>query len=163
MSFDVDKIVKQPWERYTVPETTVSGEFPNEPWVDEGEEDEESDEETITLSLDEEYAGAEVQFDLAVSAGQVLEVNSSAQLAAHLQEELKENEQLETISVTPRSCGDFPGAVQHMRLRDTGETLMQWLITTPEATIFAGVTFMDQRLVAVGEKFLSSISVTDEG
>jgi hypothetical protein len=163
MSFDVDKIVKQPWERYTVPETTVSGEFPNEPWVDEGEEDEESDEETITLSLDEEYAGAELQFDLAVSAGQVLEVNSSAQLAAHLQEELKENEQLETISVTPRSCGDFPGAVQHMRLRDTGETLMQWLITTPEATIFAGVTFMDQRLVAVGEKFLSSISVTDEG
>jgi hypothetical protein len=163
MSFDVDKIVKQPWERYTVPETTVSGEFPNEPWVDEGEDDEESDEETITLSLDEEYAGAELQFDLAVSAGQVLEVNSSAQLAAHLQEELKENEQLETISVTPRSCGDFPGAVQHMRLRDTGETLMQWLITTPEATIFAGVTFMDQRLVAVGEKFLSSISVTDEG
>ncbi len=163
MSFDVEKIVKQPWERYTVPETTVSGEFPNEPWVDEGEDDEESDEETITLSLDEEYAGAEFQFDLAVSAGQVLEVNSSAQLAAHLQEELKENEQLETISVTPRSCGDFPGAVQHMRLRDTGETLMQWLITTPEATIFAGVTFMDQRLVAVGEKFLSSISVTDEG
>lgn len=163
MSFDVEKIVKQPWERYTVPETTVSGEFPNEPWVDEGDDDEESDEETITLSLDEEYAGAELQFDLAVSAGQVLEVNSSAQLAAHLQEELKENEQLETISVTPRSCGDFPGAVQHMRLRDTGETLMQWLITTPEATIFAGVTFMDQRLVAVGEKFLSSISVTDEG
>jgi hypothetical protein len=39
---------------------------------------------------------------------------------------------------------------------------MQWLIATPEATIFAGVTFTDQRLVAVGEKFLSSISVTDE-
>jgi hypothetical protein len=29
MSFDVEKIVKQPWERYTVPETTVSGEFPS--------------------------------------------------------------------------------------------------------------------------------------
>jgi hypothetical protein len=161
MSFDVEKIVKQPWERYTVPETTVSGEFPSEPWIDEGE-DEESDGETITLSLDEEYAGAELQFDLAVSEGQVLEVTSSEQLAEHLREELKDNEQLETISVTPRSCDEFPGAVQHMRLRDTGESLLQWLIATPEATIFAGVTFMDQRLVAVGEKFLSSISITDE-
>jgi hypothetical protein len=160
MSFDVEKIVKQLWERYTVPETTVSGEFPSEPWIDEGEDDE-SDGETITLSLDEEYAGAEVQFDLAVSEGQVLEVTSSEQLAEHLREELKDNEQLETISVTPRSCGEFPGAVQHMRLRESGETLMQWLIATPEATIFAGVTFMDQRLVAVGEKFLAGISVTD--
>lgn len=161
MSFDVEKIVKQPWERYTVPETTVSGEFPSEPWIDEGEE-EESDGETITLSLDEEYAGAELQFDLAVSEGQVLEVTSSEQLAAHLREELKDNEQLETISVTPRSCDEFPGAVQHMRLRDTGESLLQWLIATPEATIFAGVTFTDQRLVPVGEKFLASISITDE-
>jgi hypothetical protein len=92
----------------------------------------------------------------------VLEVTSSEQLAEHLREELKDNEQLETISVTPRSCEEFPGAVQHMRLRETGESLMQWLIATPEATIFAGVTFTDQRLVAVGEKFLSSISVTDE-
>jgi hypothetical protein len=49
-----------------------------------------------------------------------------------------------------------------MRLRETGETLMQWLIATPDATIVAGVTFMDQRLVAVAEKFLASISVTDE-
>jgi hypothetical protein len=161
MSFDVEKIVKQTWERYTVPETTVSGEFPNEPWIDEGEDDE-SDEETVTLSLDEEYAGAELQFDLAVSAGQVLDAKTSEQLAAHLQEELKDNEQLETISVTPRPCDDFPGAVQHMRLRESGEILMQWLIATPEATIFAGVTFMDQRLVAVGEKFLASITVTDE-
>ena len=163
MSFDVDKIVKQPWERYTVPETTVSGEFPSEPWIDDSEdEDEDSEGETVTLSLDEEYAGAELQFDLAVTEGQVLEVTSSEQLAAHLQEELKDNEQLETIAVTPRSCEDIPGAVQHMRLRETGETLMQWLIATPEATIFAGVTFMDQRLVAVAEKFLASISVTDE-
>jgi len=161
MSFDVDKIVKQPWERYTVPETTVSGEFPSEPWIDEGE-DEESDGETIALSLDEEYAGAELQFDLAVSEGQVLEVTSSEQLAEHLREELKDNEQLETISVTPRACDEFPGAFQHMRLRDTGESLLQWLIATPEATIFAGVTFTDQRLVAVGEKFLASISITDE-
>ena len=161
MSFDVEKIVKQQWERYTVPETTVSGEFPSEPWIDEGE-DEENDGETITLSLDEEYAGAELQFDLAVSEGQVLAVTSSEQLAQHLREELKDNEELETISVTPRSCEEFPGAVQHMRLRETGESLMQWLIATPEATIFAGVTFTDQRLVPVGEKFLSSISVTDE-
>jgi hypothetical protein len=160
MSFDVEKIVKQKWERYTVPETTVSGEFPSEPWVDEGEDDE-SDEETITLSLDEEYAGAGLQFDLAVSVGEALEAASSAQLAERLKEELKDNEQLETISITPRSCEEFPGAVQHMRLRETGETLMQWLIAIPDGTIFAGVTFMDQRLVAVGEKFLASISVTD--
>lgn len=161
MSFDVEKIVKQPWERYTVPETTVSGEFPSEPWVDESEDDD-SDGETITLSLDEEYAGAELQFDLAVSIGQVLEVTSSEQLADQLKEELKDNEQLETISVTPRSCEEFPGAVQVMRLRETGETLMQWLIATPEATIFAGVTFTDNRLSRVGEKFIASISVTDE-
>ena len=161
MSFDVEKIVMQPWQRYTVPETTVSGEFPSEPWLDEGE-DEESDGETITLSLDEEYAGAELQFDLAVSEGDVLEITSSEQLAPHLREELKDNEELEAISVTARSCADFPGAVQHMRLRETGESLMQWLIATPEATIFAGVTFTDQRLVAVAEKFLASISITDE-
>ena len=160
MSFDVEKIVKQPWERYTVPETTVSGEFPSEPWVDD-EESDESDGETITLSLDEEYDGAELQFDLAVSVGQVLEVSSSEQLAAQLKDELKDNEQLETISVEPRSCGEFPGAVQHMRLRETGESLMQWLIATPEDTIFAGVTFSDARLARVGEKFLQSISLTE--
>lgn len=161
MSVNVEKIVKQTWERYTIPETTVSGEFPSEPWVDQGEDDE-SDGETITLSLDEEYAGAELQFDLAISVGQALDVASSARLAELLKEELKDNEQLETISVTPRSCAEFPGAVQHLRLRETGETLMQWLIATPEGTIFAGVTFTDQRLVAVGEKFLASISVIDE-
>ena len=160
MSFDVEKIVKQPWERYTVPETTVSGEFPSEPWVDD-EESDESDGETITLSLDEEYDGAELQFDLAVSVGQVLEVSSSEQLAAQLKDELKDNEQLETVSVEPRSCGEFPGAVQHMRLRETGEILMQWLIVTPEDTIFAGVTFTDERLAAVGERFIASISLTD--
>lgn len=162
MSVDVEKIVKQTWERYTIPETTVSGEFPSEPWVDQGEDDDESDGETITLSLDEEYAGAGLQFDLAISVGQALDVASSARLAELLKEELKDNEQLETISVTPRSCAEFPGAVQHLRLRETGETLMQWLIATPEGTIFAGVTFTDQRLVAVGEKFLASISVIDE-
>ena len=161
MSFDVDKIVQQPWERYTVPETTVSGEFPSEPWVEEDEEDD-ADAETISLSLDEEYAGAELQFDLAVTVGQVLEVASSEQLAEQLKEELKDNKQLETISVEPRSCGEFPGAVQHMRLRESGEILMQWLIATPEDTIFAGVTLMDQGLVPVGEKFLASISVIDE-
>ena len=164
MSFDVEKIVKQPWERYTVPETTVSGEFPSEPWVEDAEdaEGDDADGETITLSLDEEYAGAELQFDLAVTIGQALEVASSEQLAEQLKQELKDNEQLETISVEPRSCGEFSGAVQHMRLRETGEFLMQWLIATPEDTIFAGVTFMDQRLARLGEKFLESISVTEE-
>ena len=161
MSFDVEKIVKQQWARYTVTETTVSGEFTSEPWVEDAEGDD-ADGETITLSLDEEYAGAELQFDLAVTVGQVLEVASSTELADQLKEELKDNEQLETISVEPRSCGEFPGAVQHMRLRETGEFLMQWLVATPEDTVFAGVTFMDQRLAAVGEKFLASISVTDE-
>jgi hypothetical protein len=158
MSFDVEKIIKQPWERYTVPETSLSGEFPSEPWVDDGD-DADGDAETITLSLDEEYAGAELQFDLAVSVGQVLQVASSAQLADQLREELKDNEQLETISVEPRSCGEYPGAVQHMRLRESGEILMQWLIATPDDTIFAGVTFLDERLKKVGEKFLESISL----
>jgi len=158
MSFDVEKIIKQPWERYTVPETSLSGEFPSEPWVDEGD-DADSDGETITLSLDEEYAGAELQFDLAVSVGQVLQVASSAQLADQLREELKDNEQLETISVEPRSCGEYPGAVQHMRLRESGEILLQWLIATPDDTIFAGVTFLDERLQKVGERFLESISL----
>jgi len=161
MSFDVEKIIKQPWERYTVPETNLSGEFPSEPWVEDAD-DADGDGETITLSLDEEYAGAEIQFDLAVGVGQVLDVASSTLLAERLRDELKDNEQLETISVEPRSCAEFPGAVQHLRLRETGETLMQWLIATPEGTIFAGVTFTDQRLVAVGEKFLASISVIDE-
>jgi hypothetical protein len=158
MSFDVEKIIKQPWERYTVPETNLSGEFPSEPWVDDGD-DAEGDGETITLSLDEEYAGAELQFDLAVSVGQVLQVASSAELAERLREELKDNEQLETISVEPRSCGEYPGAVQHMRLRESGEILMQWLIATPDDTVFAGVTFLDERLKKVGEKFLASISL----
>ena len=134
MSFDVEKIVSQSWERYTVPETTVSGEFPSEPWVEDAEGDD-ADGETITLSLDEEYAGAELQFDLAVTVGQVLEVASSEQLAEQLKEELKDNEQLETISVEPRSCGEFPGAVQQMRLRETGEFLMQWLIATPDLSL----------------------------
>jgi hypothetical protein len=160
MSFDVEKIVRQEWERYTVPETGVSAEFPSEPWVDDTEGDDDDDG-TITLSLDEEYAGAELQFDLAVSAGQVLEVASSTQLAEQLKEDLKDNEQLETISVEPRSCGEFPGAVQHMRLRETGELLLQWLIATPEDTIFAGITFVDERLKRVGEKFLASVSVTE--
>ena len=161
MSFDVEKIVSQSWERYTVPETTVSGEFPSEPWVEDAAGDD-ADGGTITLSLDGEYAGAELQFDLAVTVGQILEVASSEQLAEQLKEELKDNEQLETISVEPRSCGEFPGAVQQMRLRETGEFLMQWLIATPDDTVFAGVTFTDQRLSRVGEKFLESISVTDE-
>lgn len=160
MSFDVEKIVKQPWERYTVPETNLSGEFPSEPWVDDSD-DAEDDGETITLSLDEEYAGAELQFDLAVTVGQVLEVASSEQLADRLREELKDNEQLETLSVEARSCGEYPGAVQCMRLRESGEILMQWLIATPEDTIFAGVTFLDERLKRVGEKFLASISFAD--
>ena len=160
MSFDVEKIVKQSWERYTVPDTTLSGEFPSEPWVDDAD-DSDGDAETITLSLDEEYAGAELQFDLAVTVGQVLEVASSEQLADRLREELKDNEQLETISVEPRSCGEYPGAVQYMRLRESGELLMQWLIATPEDTVFAGITFSDERLKRVGEKFLASISFVD--
>lgn len=160
MSFDVEKIIKQPWERYTVPETNLSGEFPSEPWVEDAD-DADGDGETITLSLDEEYAGAEIQFDLAVGVGQVLDVASSTLLAERLRDELKDNEQLETISVEPRSCGEYPGAVQFMRLRESGEILMQWLIATPEDTIFAGVTFLDEGLKKIGERFLSSISFGD--
>jgi hypothetical protein len=162
MSLDSKAILNQSWERYTVPETTVSGEFPNEPWIDDTEEeDDDGDAESVTLSLDQDFGDSELQFDLAVSVGQVLDAASSEQLAVQLKEELHDNEQLEPISIEPRSCGEFPGAVQHLRLRETGEMLLQWLISTPDGTIFAGVTFTDERLLSVGEKFLGSINVSD--
>jgi hypothetical protein len=162
MSLDIEAIRKQSWERYTVPETTVSGEFPNEPWIEDPEDDDDSGEaETVTLSLDKDYGGSELQFDLAVSVGQVLEVASSEHLAAQLKDELQDNEHLEALTIEPRSYGEFPGAVQHLRLRATGEMLLQWLIATPDGTIFAGVTFNDERLLSVGEKFLGSINVSD--
>lgn len=162
MSLDIEAIRKQSWERYTVPETTVSGEFPNEPWIDDSEEEGDAGEgETVTLSLDKDYGGSELQFDLAVSVGQVLEVASSEHLAAQLKDELQDNEHLEALTIEPRSCGEFSGAVQHLRLRETGEMLLQWLIATPDGTIFAGVTFNDERLLSVGEKFLGSINVSD--
>jgi hypothetical protein len=46
-----------------------------------------------------------------------------------------------------------------MRIKDTGEIVMQWLIATPEDTIFAGVTFTDKRLEAIANRFFASISI----
>lgn len=163
MSLNIEAILNQSWERYTVPETTVSGEFPNEPWIEDPEDDDDDsgEAETVTLSLNKDYGGSELQFDLAVSVGQVLEVASSEHLAAQLKDELQDNEHLEAPTIEPRSYGEFPGAVQHLRLRATGEMLLQWLIATPDCTIFAGVTFNDEGLLSVGEKFLASININE--
>ena len=161
MSVDIETIVKQPWERYEVPEASVSGEFPSEPFV-ESEGDDDAEVETTSLALDQDYAGSEVRFDLAVTIGQGLDVASSEELAEQLREELKEEEELELISVEPRSYQDFPGVVQRMKLRESGEILMQWLIATPEDTVFAGVTFQDQRFDPIAERFFGGISISTE-
>lgn len=158
MSLDLDNILTQSWDNYSVPETSLSADFPNEPWVEDADEDD-SEEETIALSLDYSYSGMEIQFDLSLSLGQTLEVSSSEKLAEELKKELKANSDLELISVEPRPYDEFPGVVQHMRIKDTGEIVMQWLIATPEDTIFAGVTFTDKRLEAIANRFFGSISI----
>ena len=158
MSLDLDNILTQSWDNYSVPETSLSADFPNEPWVEDADEDD-SEEETIALSLDYSYSGMEIQFDLSLSLGQTLEVSSSEKLAEELKKELKANSDLELISVEPRPYDEFPGVVQYMRIKDTGEIVMQWLIATPEDTIFAGVTFTDKRLEAIANRFFGSISI----
>lgn len=158
MSLDLDNILTQSWDNYSVPETSLSADFPNEPWVEDADEND-SEGETIALSLDYSYSGLEIQFDLSLTLGQTLEVLSSEKLAEELKKELKANSDLEIISVEPRPYDEFPGVVQRMRIKDTGEIVMQWLIATPEDTIFAGVTFTDKRLEAIGERFFASISI----
>ena len=158
MSLDLENILTQSWDRYSVPETSIGAEFPNEPWVEDGDEDD-GDGDTIALSLDYSYSGFEIQFDLSLALGQTLEVSSSERLAEDLKKELKANTDLELISVEPRSYEEFPGVVQHMRIKDTGEIVIQWLIATPEDTIFAGVTLTDKRLGAFADRFFASVSI----
>lgn len=155
---EIKDLLEQQWERYEVPDTSVSAEFPAEPWVEDNQEGEEAP--TNALALDYDLKGAEVSFDLAVSDGQSLEVESSEELARHLRAELKENEDLDVISVEPKMCEGFPGALQKLRLKEGGEIVMQWLVIVPDATIFAGVTFLDLNLEKVGEKFFESLVVS---
>jgi hypothetical protein len=158
MTLDVDTIIKQPWERYDVPEVSVSGEFPSAPLEDLSEDDQE---ETASLFLDTQFDGLTIAFDLDVNIGQSLDVDSSDELATRLREDLKEEQGLEVLSVDPRPYQDFPGVVQRMHLKETGELHTQWLIATPSDTVFVGVTFTDKRLEALVERFLAGITITE--
>ncbi len=160
MTSDVQTILNQTWERYEIPESTISAEFPGEPIGDVETDD--TGVETITLSFEQDSEGSEFRIDLAITEGQVLEVDSSEAFAEQLRQELKDEEELELISVSPRSYDDFPGVIQRMRLRETGETLLQWIIATPDDTVFAGITFSDERFAPVGERFFDAVSISDE-
>ena len=161
MTLDIDTIVKQPWERYDVPEVSVSGEFPSAPLEDTSEDDHD-DGETVSLFLETRFEGSTIAFDLDVNVGQSLDVDSSDTLAKQLRKDLEKEESLEVLSVEPRPYKDFPGVVQRMRLKETGELHTQWLIATPFDTVFVGVTFTDKRLEALAERFLAGISITEE-
>jgi hypothetical protein len=158
MTPDIDTIMKQPWERYEVPEVSVSGEFPSVPLEDHSEDDQED---IVSLFLETQFDGLAIAFDLDVNLGQSLDVNSSEELALRLREDLEEEQSFEVLSVDPRPYQDFPGVVQRMRLKETGELHTQWLIVTPFDTVFVGVTFTDKRLEALAERFLASISITE--
>lgn len=160
MSADSTKTVTQTWERYIVPETAVSAEFPGEPWVEEGDDKEEN---MSSLSLDWEKEGEIVSFDLAVTLGQHLEVASSEQLADQLRAQLQDDDSFEVLSIEPRPYENCVGVLQYLRLRETGELFMQWLVTTEDDTVFAGVTFADSRAEGVAKKFLDSISLNLDG
>jgi hypothetical protein len=161
MSSDIEKLLTQAWERYSVPETGVSAEFPEEPFLEEGEDDEDSDDfddGSIALAA---VCGRDkwvVHFDLVVSPAQML-ITSSEKLAQQLRKELATDPDLELLGVEPRSCGELCGAVQRMHLRESGDFLTQWVIAAPECTIFAGVTSLDVQNEAVVERFLGSVEV----
>lgn len=158
MTPDIDTIIKQPWERYDVPEVSVSGEFPSAPLEDFSEDDQE---ETASLFLETQFDGSTIAFDLDVNVGQSLDVDSSEELALRLREDLEEEQSFEVLSVDPRPYQDFPGVVQRMRLKETGELHTQWLIATPFDTVFVGVTFTDKRLEALAERFFAGITITE--
>jgi hypothetical protein len=161
MTLDINTIVKQPWERYDVPEASVSGEFPSAP-VEDISEDDSDDGETASLFLETHFDGSTIAFDLDVNVGQSLEVDSSDELAMRLRKDLEQEKGLEVLSVNPRPYQDFPGVIQRMRLKETGELHTQWLIATPFDTVFVGVTFTDKRFEALAEKFLAGISINEE-
>lgn len=161
MSSDTEKLLTKTWERYAVPETGVSAEFPEEPFFEEAGDDEDpddSDDGSIALAAVCGKDSGVIHFDLVVSPAQML-ITSSDNLAQQLRKELATDPDLELLGVEPRSCGDLCGAVQRMHLRDSGDFLTQWVIAAPECTIFAGVTSLDVQNEAVVEKFLGSIEV----
>jgi hypothetical protein len=163
MSTDVQVMLNQAWERYEIPESPISAEFPGEPSGDVEADD--TGVETVTLSFEQDADGEEdleFRIDLAVTEGQVLEVTSSEAFAKQLEEELKDEEELELLSVSPRSYNEFPGVVQRMRLRESGEILVQWIIATPDDTVFAGITFADERFAPLGDRFFDAVSISDE-
>jgi hypothetical protein len=160
MTLDIDTIIKQPWDRYDVPEVSVSAEFPSTPLEDISQDDEDQGE-TSSLFLETSVDGLTIAFDLDVNMGQALDVDSSDDLAAQLRNDLEEQDSLEVLSVEPRPYRNFPGALQRLRLKETGELHTQWLIATPFDTIFVGVTFTDKRLEALAERFIAGVSITE--
>jgi hypothetical protein len=113
--------------------------------------------------MDFSSGGVEFQLDLAVADAQSLKVESSKDLVTQLKAQLGEAEGLEVLSVEPRECEGYPGALQRLRLAETGELLAQWLIAVPEGAIFVGVTYLDQALEPVLTRFLDSVSLSVEG
>jgi hypothetical protein len=160
MTLDIDTIVKQHWDRYDVPEVSVSAEFPSAPLEDISQDDEDEGE-TASLFLETNVDGLTIAFDLDVNIGQALDVDSSEVLATQLRKDLEEEDSLEVLSVDPRPYQDFPGVLQRMRLKETGELHTQWLIATPFDTVFVGVTFTDKRLEVLAERFLAGVSITE--
>jgi hypothetical protein len=163
MSTDVQVMLNQTWERYEIPESPISAEFPAEPSGDVEVDD--TGVETVTLSFNQGADGEEdldFRLDLALTEGQVFEVASSEAFAKQLEEDLKDEEDFELLSVTPRSYNEFPGVMQRMRLRESGEILVQWIIATPDETVFAGITFVDERFALIGDRFFDTVIISDE-
>jgi hypothetical protein len=163
MSTDVHVMLNHPWERYEIPESPISVEFPGEPSGDVEVDD--SGAETVTLSFNQGTDGEEVlefRLDLAVTEGQVFEVESSEAFAEQVKQALQDEEDLELLSATPRSYNEFPGVVQRMRLRESGEILVQWIIAALDETVFAGITFVDERFAPIGDRFFDSVAISEE-
>jgi hypothetical protein len=163
MSTDVQVVLNQAWERYEIPESPLSAEFPAEPSGDV--EVDETGIETVMLSYnqgEDDKDDLDFRLDLALTEGQVFEMASSEAFAKQLEEDLKDEEDLELLSVTPRSYNEFPGVVQRMRLRESGESLVQWVIATPDETVFAGITFVDERFAIIADRFFDSVVISDE-
>jgi hypothetical protein len=155
MTTATEKFMKHPWERYAVPDTDISADFPAEPTIDE---ELEGDDESVALYLNQSYSGIEVSFDLSVNFGQTLASASSEDLAQSLEKQLRSNKELRVFSVKPRALGDLCGAVQHIQIKSSQEILLQWLLTCSEYTVFCGVTVPEAHLLAVAERFLESLS-----
>lgn len=165
MSNDTEKMLATSWQRYEVPETGVSAEFPEEPFLDEEDDEEDGDEGDGSLALSLVFGKGKgtINFDLVVTPGQELQVASSDTMARQLRKELAADRDLELLGVEPRSCGELCGAVQRMQLRGSGDFLTQWVIAAPERTIYVGVTSLDVQSEALVERFFGSVEVEGLG